>query len=56
MDVTASAHAAALWAGLHIVLLLVLSVIDQPGRISKNAFDKQVRDVVRRTGADPNDL
>lgn len=26
MDVTASAHAAALWAGLHIFLLLVLSV------------------------------
>ena len=27
MDTTASAHAAALWAGLHIVLLLVLSVL-----------------------------
>ncbi|MGA0608228.1 MAPEG family protein [Phenylobacterium sp. VNQ135] len=27
MDVTASAHAAALWAGLHIFLLLVLSVL-----------------------------
>src|SRR5689334_18025147 len=27
MDNTASAHAAALWAGLHIVLLLVLSVM-----------------------------
>lgn len=26
MDVTASAHAAALWAGLHLFLLLVLSV------------------------------
>ncbi len=27
MDVTASAHAVALWAGLHIFLLLVLSVL-----------------------------
>lgn len=27
MDVTASGHAAALWAGLHIVLLLVLSLL-----------------------------
>ncbi|ODT85336.1 MAPEG family protein [Phenylobacterium sp. SCN 70-31] len=27
MDPTTSAHAAALWAGLHIVLLLVLSVL-----------------------------
>jgi len=27
MDVTASAHAAALWAGLHLILLLVLSVL-----------------------------
>jgi len=27
MDNTASAHAAALWAGLHMVLLLVLSVM-----------------------------
>jgi uncharacterized membrane protein YecN with MAPEG domain len=27
MDITASAHAAALWAGLHIILLLVLSVL-----------------------------
>jgi uncharacterized membrane protein YecN with MAPEG domain len=27
MDTTASAHAAALWAGLHIILLLVLSVL-----------------------------
>jgi uncharacterized membrane protein YecN with MAPEG domain len=27
MDVTASAHAAALWAGLHLFLLLVLSVL-----------------------------
>ena len=27
MDVTASAHAAALWAGLHVILLLVLSVL-----------------------------
>lgn len=27
MDVAASGHAAALWAGLHIVLLLVLSVL-----------------------------
>lgn len=27
MDATASAHAAALWAGLHIALLLVLSVL-----------------------------
>lgn len=27
MDVTASAHAAALWAGLHIFLLLILSVL-----------------------------
>ena len=26
MDLTASAHAAALWAGLHLILLLVLSV------------------------------
>jgi uncharacterized membrane protein YecN with MAPEG domain len=27
MDVTASAHAAALWVGLHLILLLVLSVL-----------------------------
>ena len=27
MDISASAHAAALWAGLHLVLLLVLSVL-----------------------------
>ena len=27
MDVTASAHAAALWAGLLLILLLVLSVL-----------------------------
>ena len=27
MDATASAHAAALWAGLHLILLLVLSVL-----------------------------
>jgi uncharacterized membrane protein YecN with MAPEG domain len=27
MDATPSAHAAALWAGLHLVLLLVLSVL-----------------------------
>jgi len=27
MDVSASAHAAALWAGLHLFLLLVLSVL-----------------------------
>ena len=27
MDVAASGHAAALWAGLHLVLLLVLSVL-----------------------------
>lgn len=27
MDVTASAHAAALWAGLHLFLLLILSVL-----------------------------
>jgi uncharacterized membrane protein YecN with MAPEG domain len=27
MDITASAHAAALWVGLHLVLLLVLSVL-----------------------------
>ena len=27
MDVQASAHAAALWAGLHLILLLVLSVL-----------------------------
>ena len=27
MDISASAHAAALWAGLHMVLLLVLSVL-----------------------------
>lgn len=27
MDTTASAHAAALWAGLHIFLLLILSVL-----------------------------
>ncbi len=27
MDTTASAHAAALWAGLHLILLLVLSVL-----------------------------
>ncbi|MCR5873357.1 MAPEG family protein [Phenylobacterium sp. J426] len=27
MDIAASAHAAALWAGLHIFLLLVLSVL-----------------------------
>lgn len=27
MDVSASGHAAALWAGLHIILLLVLSVL-----------------------------
>jgi uncharacterized membrane protein YecN with MAPEG domain len=27
MDITASAHAAALWVGLHLILLLVLSVL-----------------------------
>jgi uncharacterized membrane protein YecN with MAPEG domain len=27
MDTTASAHAAALWVGLHLILLLVLSVL-----------------------------
>jgi len=27
MDATASAHAAALWVGLHLILLLVLSVL-----------------------------
>ena len=27
MDISASAHAAALWAGLHLVLLLVLAVL-----------------------------
>ncbi len=27
MDTTTSAHAAALWAGLHLILLLVLSVL-----------------------------
>jgi uncharacterized membrane protein YecN with MAPEG domain len=27
MDATSSAHAAALWAGLHLILLLVLSVL-----------------------------
>jgi LPXTG-motif cell wall-anchored protein len=27
MDVTASAHAAALWVGLHLILLLTLSVL-----------------------------
>jgi hypothetical protein len=27
MDTTSSAHAAALWAGLHLILLLVLSVM-----------------------------
>jgi uncharacterized membrane protein YecN with MAPEG domain len=27
MEITASAHAAALWVGLHLVLLLVLSVL-----------------------------
>jgi uncharacterized membrane protein YecN with MAPEG domain len=27
MDITSSAHAAALWVGLHLILLLVLSVL-----------------------------
>ena len=27
MDITASAHAAALWVGLHLILLVVLSVL-----------------------------
>jgi hypothetical protein len=37
-------------------LLLILQLIDNPGRIGKNALDKQVRDVVRRTGGDADNL
>lgn len=37
-------------------LLLGLQMFDEPGRIDKQAFDKQVRDVVRRAGGEPDDV